>query len=70
MDNSLKMSFGTASVTFGRLLVSPINKTDRHDMAEILVKVALNIITIFTNLHRLSTGTYTDVKTKCLFHRL
>ena len=31
---------------FGRLVVSSTNKTDRHDMAEILLTVALNTITI------------------------
>jgi hypothetical protein len=30
-------------------LVSSTNKTDRHDIAEILLKVALNTITIITN---------------------
>ena len=28
------------------LLISPINKTDRHNIAEILLKVALNTITL------------------------
>jgi hypothetical protein len=30
-------------------LVSPTNKTDRHDITEILLKVALNIITLTPN---------------------
>ena len=39
-------------MTYDRSVVSPgtpgssTNKTDRHDIAEILLKVALNIITI------------------------
>jgi len=32
-------------VTCGRSVVSSTNKTDRHDIAEILLKVALNTIT-------------------------
>ena len=30
--------------------VSPTNKTDRHDIAEILLKVALSTITVRTKL--------------------
>ena len=40
-------SFATEGRWFSPVtLVSPINKTDRHDITEILLKVALNIITI------------------------
>ena len=31
--------------------VSSTNKTDRHDIAELLLKVALNILTINPNLY-------------------
>jgi hypothetical protein len=34
---------------FLRGLVSPTNKTDSHDIAEILLKVALNTITLTLN---------------------
>ena len=34
------------SVTCDRMLVSSINKTDNHDITEILLKVALNTITL------------------------
>ena len=35
-------------VTCGMLVVSSISKTDCHDLAEILLKVALNTITLIT----------------------
>jgi len=33
-------------VTYGRSVVSSTNKTDCHDIAKILLKVALNTITL------------------------
>jgi hypothetical protein len=35
------------TVTCGRLVVSSSNKTDRHDITEILLKVAINFIIKF-----------------------
>jgi hypothetical protein len=35
-----------AKVTCGRSVVSSTNKTDRHDITEILLKVALNTLTL------------------------
>jgi hypothetical protein len=37
------------SVVFSGFSVSSTNKTDRHDIAEILLKVALNTITLTCN---------------------
>jgi len=37
-------------VTFNRSVVSSTNKTDRHDIIEILLKVALNIINLNLNV--------------------
>jgi hypothetical protein len=37
------------SVTCGRSVVSSTNKTDRHDITEILLKVVLNTITPNSN---------------------
>ena len=36
--------WSSLSVTCGRSMVSSTNKTDRHDITEIMLKVALNII--------------------------
>ena len=46
------------SVVFSRYSISSINKTDRHDRTETLLKVALNTITLITNpkLMRLYKG--------------
>jgi hypothetical protein len=40
----LKINYLILSVTCGRLVVSSNNKTDRHDITEILLKAALNTI--------------------------
>ena len=38
------------SVVFSGTPVSSTNKTDRHDITEVLLKVALNTITLFLTL--------------------
>ena len=42
------------SVVFFGYSVSSINKTDRHEITEILLKVALNTITLPSNLDLLT----------------
>jgi hypothetical protein len=42
------------SVVFSGTPVSSINKTDRHDIAEMLLKVALNTITLIFRINAIS----------------
>ena len=59
--------FATGRWFFAGTLVSSTNKTDRHDMAEILLKVALNTITVTiittasSHVNGFSTSSYIDV---------
>jgi len=41
------------SVIWGKSAVSSTNKTDHHDITEILLKVALNTITLTLNLNQI-----------------
>ena len=57
----------------GVLLVSSINKTDHHDITEILLKVALNTITVtltsFTTYYqRVSFGLITSCSREVFFN--
>ena len=54
--SSLSMTCGKLAVFFYGTLVSSTNKTDRNDITEILLKVALNTINQ-PNLSRFCTGT-------------
>ena len=51
-------------------LVSTINKTDRHDIAELLLKVALNLKpTITSNVGRVNAYLIWIVSMEVLFHQ-
>ena len=46
-------------------LVSSTNKTDCHDIAEILLQVALNNITLITQVLKVSASIFTSITTFC-----
>jgi len=55
-------------VTYDRLLVASTNKTDRHDITEILLKVALNTLTLHKGIHHFNNNFLLHYEIPCFIH--